>query len=64
MQVPPMYSALKKDGKRLYELARQGQTVERDARPVRIDEICLLEAAGKRLVFRATCSKGTDSMTA
>ena len=59
MQVPPMYSALKKDGKRLYELARQGKTVERDARPVRIDDISLLEAAGKRLVFRVTCSKGT-----
>lgn len=59
MQVPPMYSALKKDGKRLYELARQGKTVERDARLVRIDDISLLEAAGNRLVFRVTCSKGT-----
>jgi tRNA pseudouridine55 synthase len=58
-QIPPMYSALKKDGKRLYELARKGITVERDARPVRIDEIELLEAAGKRLVFRVRCSKGT-----
>lgn len=59
MQVPPMYSALKKDGKRLYELARQGETVEREARPIRIDQIQLLEAAGMRLVFRVTCSKGT-----
>lgn len=59
MQVPPMYSALKKDGKRLYELARQGQTVERKPRPIRIDEIHLLEAAGTRLVFRVSCSKGT-----
>ena len=59
MQVPPMYSALKKDGKRLYELARQGEIVEREPRKIRIDEIRLLEAAGSRLVFRVTCSKGT-----
>ncbi len=58
-QVPPMYSALKKDGKRLYELARKGETVEREPRPIRIDEIELLEAAGSRLVFRVHCSKGT-----
>jgi tRNA pseudouridine55 synthase len=59
MQVPPMYSALKKDGKRLYELARKGETVEREPRPIRVDAISLLEAAGTRLVFRVTCSKGT-----
>ena len=59
MQVPPMYSALRKDGKRLYELARKGETVEREPRPIRIDEISLLEAAGTRLVFRVSCSKGT-----
>ena len=59
MQVPPMYSALKKDGKRLYELARKGQSVEREPRPIRIDEIELLEFAGTRLVFRVRCSKGT-----
>ena len=59
MQVPPMYSALKKDGKRLYELARQGEIVEREPRKIRIDEIRLLEAAGSRLVFRVSCSKGT-----
>jgi tRNA pseudouridine55 synthase len=58
-QIPPMYSALKKDGKRLYELARKGETVERAARPVHIDAIELLEAAGTRLVFRVHCSKGT-----
>ena len=58
-QVPPMYSALKKNGKRLYQLARQGVTVERDPRPIRIDEIELIEAAGMRLVFRVRCSKGT-----
>jgi tRNA pseudouridine55 synthase len=38
-QIPPMYSALKKDGKRLYELARKGETVEREPRAIRIDEI-------------------------
>jgi tRNA pseudouridine55 synthase len=59
LQVPPMYSALKKDGKRLYELARKGEVVERKARPIRIDAIELLEAAGMRLVFRVRCSKGT-----
>ena len=59
MQVPPMYSALRKDSKRLYELARKGEVVEREPRPIRIDEIRLLEAAGSRLVFRVTCSKGT-----
>ena len=58
-QIPPMYSALKKDGKRLYELARKGETVEREPRPIRIDEIKLLELAGTRLVFRVSCSKGT-----
>jgi tRNA pseudouridine55 synthase len=59
MQVPPMYSALKQDGRRLYELARKGETVERKPRPVRVDEISLLEIAGNRLVFRVHCSKGT-----
>ena len=58
-QVPPMYSALKKDGKRLYELARKGEEVERDARCVRVHSIGLLEISGDRLVFRVHCSKGT-----
>jgi tRNA pseudouridine55 synthase len=58
-QVPPMYSALKRDGKRLYELARRGETVERQPRPVTIHEIQLLEVHGTRLVFRVRCSKGT-----
>lgn len=58
-QVPPMYSALRKDGKRLYELARKGQVVERAPRPVRIVELNLLEVHGNRLVFRVRCSKGT-----
>lgn len=59
MQVPPMYSALKKDGKRLYELARKGESVEREPRRIRINDIQLLESAGSRLVFRVSCSKGT-----
>lgn len=59
MQVPPMYSALKQDGKRLYELARQGQEVERAARKVTIRELALLECRGRRLAFRVQCSKGT-----
>ena len=59
MQVPPMFSALRKDGQRLYELARKGEVVEREPRPIRIDAIRLLEAAGSRLVFRVDCSKGT-----
>jgi tRNA pseudouridine55 synthase len=58
-QVPPMYSALKKDGKRLYELARQGQIIGREPRRIRIYEIQMLEAHGNRLVFRVRCSKGT-----
>jgi tRNA pseudouridine55 synthase len=58
-QVPPMYSALKQGGQRLYKLARKGETVEREPRPIRIDAIDLLEIAGKRLVFRVQCSKGT-----
>ena len=58
-QVPPMYSALRKDGKRLYELAREGKVVDRDTRRVRIDDLMLLEVRGQRLVFRVRCSKGT-----
>ncbi|MEO1202977.1 MAG: tRNA pseudouridine(55) synthase TruB [Pseudomonadota bacterium] len=58
-QIPPMYSALKVEGKRLYELARKGETVERKPRRIRIDSIELLESAGTRLVFRVGCSKGT-----
>jgi len=58
-QVPPMYSALKKDGKRLYELARKGEVVDREPRSVRVHDINLIELSGKRLVFRVHCSKGT-----
>jgi tRNA pseudouridine55 synthase len=58
-QIPPMYSALKKDGKRLYELARKGETVEREPRTIHVRAIELLEFASTRLVFRVRCSKGT-----
>ena len=58
-QIPPMYSALKKDGRRLYELARKGQVVDRDARRLRIYDLRLLEISGSRLVLWVHCSKGT-----
>lgn len=58
-QVPPMYSALKRDGKPLYELARAGKSVEREARRVTIHELELLERAGDLLRLRVRCSKGT-----
>ena len=60
-QVPPMMSALKRDGVRLYDLARQGIEVEREARPVTVSALELLdfdEAAGTA-VLDCTCSKGT-----
>jgi tRNA pseudouridine55 synthase len=59
MQVPPMYSALKRDGKPLYEYARAGQTVEREGRQVTIHALRLLACALPLVTFRVTCSKGT-----
>lgn len=59
MQVPPMYSALKVDGKKLYELARAGKEVERQARPVVIHEIEILEMRLPVVKMRVACSKGT-----
>ena len=58
-QVPPMYSALKVNGKKLYELAREGKTVERKARPVCFYEIEILEMDLPMVRFSVTCSKGT-----
>ena len=58
-QVPPMYSALKRDGKPLYELARQGIEVEREARPVTIHEINFLGLVNGILSLDVACSKGT-----
>ena len=59
LQVPPMYSALKVNGQKLYDLARKGKEVERQPRPITIHELTLLgmEADGVRL--RVRCSKGT-----
>lgn len=59
LQVPPMYSALKVNGKKLYELARQGIEVERKARPVTIKEIRIDEIRFPRVTMTVTCSKGT-----
>lgn len=59
MQVPPMYSALKKDGKKLYELAREGIEVERAARPLTIYELSLTLLSDQQLQLNVTCSKGT-----
>ncbi|WP_231747073.1 tRNA pseudouridine(55) synthase TruB [Burkholderia sp. BDU5] len=59
VQVPPMYSALKRDGKPLYEYARAGQTLEREGRTVTIRSLELLSCALPDVTFRVTCSKGT-----
>ncbi|MDH3250904.1 MAG: tRNA pseudouridine(55) synthase TruB, partial [Acidimicrobiia bacterium] len=62
MQVPPMVSALKKEGRRLYDLARGGIEVEREARPVTIHEIEVLSAGEgphPEVRFRVVCGKGT-----
>ena len=58
-QIPPMYSALKKDGRPLYELARQGIEIERPARSVRISQIELLSFTEQSISLDVTCSKGT-----
>ena len=59
MQVPPMYSALKLNGKKLYELARQGKEVERPARPINIYRLEILEEEHPEYTIRVVCSKGT-----
>lgn len=58
-QVPPMHSAVKHKGERLYRLARQGIEVEREPRRVRISELELLEQSSEALRLRVVCSKGT-----
>jgi tRNA pseudouridine55 synthase len=58
-QVPPMYSAVKSDGKRLYELARQGKSVERAARTVTIYALRVLGRDGDAVRLRIACSEGT-----
>ena len=59
LQIPPMYSALKVNGKKLYELAREGIEIERKARPVVIHEIKILEVDLPRVRMEVHCSKGT-----
>ena len=59
LQVPPMYSAIKVNGQKLYDLARKGREVERQARPITIHELELLEFAGSEARLRVRCSKGT-----
>ena len=59
LQVPPMYSALKRDGKALYEYAREGIVLEREARPVTIHALELIAYEAPMLRIRVTCSKGT-----
>ena len=59
-QIPPMYSAIKKEGKKLYELARRGQEVERQPRPITIYELELLDQLSPTdYTLRVKCSKGT-----
>ena len=58
-QVPPMYSAVKVNGERLYKLARRGETVERAARTVTIELLDLLEREGEDWILDIRCSKGT-----
>lgn len=58
-QVPPMYSALKRDGQPLYKLAREGIEVERPARDITIHELELLGVEGNDSHWRVLCSKGT-----
>lgn len=58
-QIPPMYSALKVDGKKLYELAREGKVIERKARPVEILKINVDRIELPQVTMTVTCSKGT-----
>jgi len=58
-QLPPMYSAIKKDGKKLYELAREGVEIEREARPVTIHAIDIVSWDNPTIVLDVTCGAGT-----
>lgn len=59
LQIPPMYSALKVNGKKLYELAREGKEIERKARPIVVHEIEILSENMPEFTIRIKCSKGT-----
>ncbi len=58
-QIPPIFSALKKDGKRLYELARAGETTEINSRKINISEFKITKINLPKVNFRVVCSKGT-----
>ncbi|MDO4440708.1 MAG: tRNA pseudouridine(55) synthase TruB [Moraxella sp.] len=58
-QTPPMYSALKKDGKKLYEYAREGIEIEREARPIVIHRLALTKLSDDEIALDVVCSKGT-----
>jgi tRNA pseudouridine55 synthase len=58
-QVPPMFSALKKDGVRLYRLARQGKEIPREPRNVKVEALRIKKIADAELEFEVTCSRGT-----
>ena len=59
LQLPPMYSAIKVEGKRLYQLARKGEVVERAPRPVQVRKIDILESYEDGFLLFISCSKGT-----
>jgi tRNA pseudouridine55 synthase len=59
MQVPPMVSAVKVGGERLYKRARKGETVEREPRPITVREFQILDFASPRAMFRLNCTRGT-----
>lgn len=59
MQVPPMHSAIKVDGKRVYEAARKGQEVHMEARPVKVSVFEITQFENPVIHFRIVCSKGT-----
>jgi tRNA pseudouridine55 synthase len=58
-QIPPMYSAVKIGGKKLYELARKGETIEREARRIQVEDMTLLSYQEPFVEFRVVCSRGT-----
>jgi tRNA pseudouridine55 synthase len=58
-QIPPMFSALKRAGVRLYRLARQGKSVPREPRSIRIEALALRKLDGAQIEFDVTCSRGT-----
>lgn len=59
LQIPPMYSALKKDGKKLYEYARVGIEIDRPARPIVVHKMHLAKISQQEVLLTLTCSKGT-----